>query len=109
MSVFENMLLRYEGDTRISGRNALYEVMQQIALAGLHRGGFFEKGAFYGGTCLRIFHGLNRFGEDMDFSLLNEDISLVKADVEDFLMDKREIDIWSNDYFLQLSEMIEFL
>ena len=75
MSVFENMVLRYEGDTRISSRNALYEVMQQIALAGLHRGGFFEKGAFYGGTCLRIFQGLNRFSEDMDFSLLQEDTS----------------------------------
>ncbi|PJC22326.1 MAG: hypothetical protein CO065_01550 [Comamonadaceae bacterium CG_4_9_14_0_8_um_filter_57_21] len=44
--------------------------MQEIALAGLNRGGFFEKAAFYGGTCLRIFHGLPRFSEDLDFSLL---------------------------------------
>jgi predicted nucleotidyltransferase component of viral defense system len=43
--------------------------MQIIALAGLHRGGFFQHAAFYGGTCLRIFHGLGRFSEDMDFSL----------------------------------------
>jgi predicted nucleotidyltransferase component of viral defense system len=50
--------------------NALHEVMQQIALAGLYRGGFFTKAAFYGGTCLRIFHGLQRFSEDLDFSLL---------------------------------------
>lgn len=41
--------------------------MQQIALAGLYRGGFFEKAAFYGGTALRIFYGLNRFSEDLDF------------------------------------------
>ena len=47
--------------------------MQQIALAGLERSGFFEKAAFYGGTALRIFYGLNRFSEDIDFSLLKED------------------------------------
>jgi predicted nucleotidyltransferase component of viral defense system len=44
--------------------------MQEIALAGLQRAGFFEKAAFYGGTCLRIFHGLPRYSEDLDFSLL---------------------------------------
>jgi predicted nucleotidyltransferase component of viral defense system len=50
-------------------------VSQQIVLAGLADGGFFDKAAFYGGTCLRIFHGLNRFSEDMDFTLLKEDNS----------------------------------
>ena len=49
---------------------ALREIMQEVALAGLHRAGFFEKAAFYGGTALRIFYGLNRFSEDLDFSLL---------------------------------------
>jgi predicted nucleotidyltransferase component of viral defense system len=44
--------------------------MQEIALAGLSRSGFFEKAAFYGGTALRIFHKLPRFSEDLDFSLL---------------------------------------
>ncbi len=48
--------------------------MQQIALAGLYRGGFFNKAAFYGGSCLRIFHQLQRFSEDMDFSLLQPDV-----------------------------------
>ena len=33
--------------------NALYEVMQQIVLSGLYRGGFFNEAAFYGGTCRR--------------------------------------------------------
>lgn len=57
---------------------ALREIMQEIALAGLQRSGFFEKAAFYGGTALRIFHGLDRFSEDLDFSLLHnmEDFSL---------------------------------
>lgn len=47
--------------------------MQEIALLGLWRGGFFEKAAFYGGTALRIFHGLRRFSEDLDFTLLSAD------------------------------------
>ena len=58
---------------------ALREVMQEIALAGLQRGRFFEKAAFYGGSAQRIFYGLNRFSEDLDFSLLEStpDFSLV--------------------------------
>src|SRR5579863_3866672 len=52
---------------------ALREIMQEIALAGLYRAGFFEKAAFYGGTALRIFYGLDRFSEDLDFSLLEVD------------------------------------
>ena len=71
--IFDNMLSRYEIRTKDDKTNALHEVMQQIALAGLYRGGFFDKAAFYGGTCLRIFYGLQRFSEDMDFSLLQAD------------------------------------
>lgn len=57
---------------------ALREIMQEITLAGLARTDFFEKAAFYGGTALRIFYGLDRFSEDLDFSLLqtNEAFSL---------------------------------
>lgn len=70
MNVVEQMLARYPAQDR---DHALREVMQEIALAGLQRGGFFDKAAFYGGTCLRIFHGLPRFSEDLDFSLLVPD------------------------------------
>jgi predicted nucleotidyltransferase component of viral defense system len=70
MSVFDEMLSRYEIKTNDDLVNARHEVMQQIVLAGLYRGGFFNKAAFYGGTCLRIFYGVPRFSEDMDFSLL---------------------------------------
>ncbi|MDJ1505260.1 nucleotidyl transferase AbiEii/AbiGii toxin family protein [Xanthocytophaga agilis] len=57
--------------------SALREIMQEVTLAGLSRTDFFEKAAFYGGTALRIFYGLDRFSEDMDFSLLqaNPDFS----------------------------------
>lgn len=53
--------------------SALREIMQEIALAGLSRTDFFDKAAFYGGTALRIFYGLDRFSEDLDFSLLASD------------------------------------
>lgn len=70
MNVFDEMLATYDCKTVEDKLNAIREVMQQVALSGLAKGGFFDKAAFYGGTCLRIFHGLNRFSEDMDFSLL---------------------------------------
>lgn len=54
--------------------SALREIMQEVALAGLSRTDFFEKAAFYGGTALRIFYGLDRFSEDLDFSLLESDL-----------------------------------
>jgi len=53
--------------------SALREIMQEITLAGLSRTNFFEKAAFYGGTALRIFYGLDRYSEYLDFSLLQPD------------------------------------
>jgi len=64
------MLKRYECTTQQDYKNALKEIIQEIALLGLWRSKFFEKGAFYGGTALRILFGLDRFSEDLDFSLL---------------------------------------
>lgn len=71
--IYDSMLSAYDLSTEQQMRNAIFEVNQQIILAGLHNGGFFDVAAFYGGTCLRIFHGLQRFSEDMDFSLLAPD------------------------------------
>ena len=68
--IYNSMLQGYPMDTGQQKRNAIFEVNQQVILAGLYNGGFFDEAAFYGGTCLRIFHGLQRFSEDMDFSLL---------------------------------------
>lgn len=72
-SVIETMLNKYNPKNNEERENAAKEIIQEIALAGLSRGGFFEKAAFYGGTCLRIFYGLNRFSEDLDFALLEDD------------------------------------
>jgi len=71
--IFDQMLSRYEIRTKDDEKNAKHEIMQQVALSGLYRAQFFDKAAFYGGTCLRIFHDLQRFSEDMDFSLLRKD------------------------------------
>ena len=100
--IFENMLSRYELATEQQKRNAIFEVNQQIILAGLYAGGFFESAAFYGGTCLRIFHGLQRFSEDMDFSLLapdeNFDFSKYFQPIVDaFALVGREVEITKKD------------
>jgi len=69
----ELMLKRYPCENVEDYENALKEVIQEIALYGLSRTDFFQKAAFCGGTALRIFHQLDRFSEDMDFSMLNPD------------------------------------
>lgn len=72
MTIYETMLAQYNEEHGTATPNASHEVMQQLVLAGLNRGGFFKHAAFYGGTCLRIFHGLPRFSEDLDFSLIEK-------------------------------------
>ena len=67
----EDMLRAYQPVTPQDWLQATREVVQEIALLGFWRSGFFENAAFYGGTALRIFHGLQRFSEDLDFSLLD--------------------------------------
>ncbi len=71
--VIINWLKQYSCKSQDDYRNALQEIIQELALEGLARAKFFEKAAFYGGTCLRILHRLDRFSEDLDFSLLVPD------------------------------------
>lgn len=71
--MIKEWLESYHPSNKDEAGQALREIMQEIALAGLQRAGFFEKAAFYGGTALRIFYGLDRFSEDLDFSLLDQD------------------------------------
>ncbi len=68
--LIEQMLKKYSLLTVEDRKNSLKEVIQEIILCGLSRAGFFNKAAFYGGTALRIFYGLDRFSEDLDFSLI---------------------------------------
>jgi predicted nucleotidyltransferase component of viral defense system len=71
--MIKEWLEEYRPRDQQQAEQALREIMQEVALAGLQRSGFFEKAAFYGGTALRIFYGLDRFSEDLDFSLLKVD------------------------------------
>ena len=100
--IYNLMLRQHDLSTVDSQRNATYEVMQQVVLSGLYRGGFFKEAAFYGGTCLRIFHNLGRYSEDMDFSLLekNPDFHFEEyfpAIIEEAKLLGREITITKKD------------
>lgn len=79
-NIIEQMLSHYVINNTNDEINALKEIIQEIVLSGLSRGGFFDIAAFYGGTALRIFYKLDRFSEDLDFALLspNKDFDLSK-------------------------------
>lgn len=100
--VFEQMLRQHTINGDNDHKNALCEVMQQVILGGLYRGGFFREAAFYGGTCLRIFHGLKRYSEDMDFSLLEKNSTFrleayFPAIIEEARLLGREVTITKKD------------
>lgn len=79
-NVIEQMLSKYEIVNTVDEVNALKEIVQEIVLSGLSRGGFFKEASFYGETTLRIFYKLDRFSEDLDFALIspNKDFDLSK-------------------------------
>lgn len=72
-TAIKTMLDKYSCHSEQDYINALKEIFQEIALLGLWRSKFYEKAAFYGGTALRILYGLDRFSEDLDFTLLKTD------------------------------------
>lgn len=72
-NIIEQMIQKYNAENLYDQKNAMKEVMQEVVLCGLSRAGFFKRTAFYGGTALRIFYGLDRFSEDLDFSLMTEE------------------------------------
>ncbi|TAK75742.1 MAG: nucleotidyl transferase AbiEii/AbiGii toxin family protein [Gammaproteobacteria bacterium] len=72
-AAIKTMLEKYYCHSEQDYVNALKEIFQEIALLGLWRAKFYEKAAFYGGTALRILYGLDRFSEDLDFTLLKPD------------------------------------
>lgn len=73
--VLNQMLSKYQINNVDDKKNAIKEIVQEIVLCGLSRGGFFKKAAFYGGTALRIFYGLDRFSEDLNFSLTSQSLN----------------------------------
>ena len=102
MTIYDQMVAEYAEKKGTATSNVEQEVMQHIALAGLHRGGFFKYAAFYGGTCLRLFHHLPRYSEDMDFSLIEKrtDIHIedfFPAIIEEFRLAGHEVSITKKD------------
>ncbi len=96
--IYSSMLSAYDATTEQEKHNAMFEVNQQVILAGLYNGGFFDVAAFYGGTCLRIFHGLQRFSQDLDFSLLAPDdkfdfTKYFQPIIDEFAIVGREVEI----------------
>jgi hypothetical protein len=73
IDLIKDRLEEYETRDPVQKMNAVKEILQEIALFGLWRTGFFEKAAFQGGTSLRILYGMPRFSEDLDFILKNGD------------------------------------
>jgi predicted nucleotidyltransferase component of viral defense system len=70
VKMIQQRLASYDCHTDIEEQQAIREISQEVVLAALGRSDFFKHALFQGETCLRIFHGLNRFSEDMDFILL---------------------------------------
>lgn len=91
----QQMIERYACRTRDDYVSALREILQQIALLGLWRSKFFEHAAFYGGTALRVLYGLDRYSEDLDFSLLTPDKDFSLRAYGDAL--RRELDSFGLD------------
>ena len=102
MNIYDQMVAEYQQQASTSTPNVEQEVMQKIALAGLHRGGFFKHAAFYGGTCLRLFHQLPRYSEDMDFTLREKNSDIHLEDffpyiIEEFHLAGHEVVIQKKD------------
>ncbi len=81
------MLEKYDLSTADKTYEALREILQEIVLLGLARAGFFDYALFYGGTALRILYGLDRFSEDLDFSLLAPDENFDLSVYEDTVIE----------------------
>ena len=81
------MLEKYDLSTADKTYEALREILQEIVLLGLSRAGFFDHALFYGGTALRILHGLDRFSEDLDFSLISPDVNFDLSIYEDAVIE----------------------
>ena len=73
IELIQERLASYNAANQLEEEYAVKEILQDVALYGLWRTGFFDIAAFQGGTCLRIVHGMSRFSEDLDFILKQPD------------------------------------
>ena len=71
VTTIEQIVKSHNPSTIDETKAIIREIVQSIVLIGLSRSGFFSKASFYGGTALRIFYNLNRYSEDLYFTLNN--------------------------------------
>ncbi len=109
-SILASMLSEYELRSVYDKKNAIKEIIQEIVLCSLSRTDFFKHAAFYGGTALRIFYGLDRFSENLDFSLAEPDnafnlssyVPLLENEVRSYGLNlKTEVKTKTKDSFVQ--------
>lgn len=79
VKIIQERLESYGCTSTQEEEQALREITQEIALAALSRSDFFKRASFQGGTALRILYSLQRFSEDLDFTLLKPDASFKLA------------------------------
>ena len=76
LALLQNRLESYRCTSAEEEFNAIREMLQEMILAALSRTDFFVRAAFHGGTQLRIFEGVRRFSEDLDFALVSKETGL---------------------------------
>ncbi len=100
IQIIQQRLMNYHCKTDLEEQQAIREITQEVVLAALGRGSFFKHALFQGGTCLRIFYGLNRFSEDLDFILQQPDPDFQMKDHIGLLSD--ELAAWG--YRLEITD-----
>jgi predicted nucleotidyltransferase component of viral defense system len=116
--IIQQRLENYNCNSEVEEQHAIREITQEVILAALGRGDFFKYVLFRGGTCLRIFYGLNRFSEDLDFVLqkpnrnfqmkdnllrLSDELSAYGYDIE--VVDREKADSTVKKAFLKDSSL----
>lgn len=122
LDIIESRLKEYSPISKLEEINALKEISQEIALCGLARSAFFKKGAFQGGTCLRILYGLKRFSEDLDFILFKKEnnfswenyLKSIKTEFDSFglnleVLDRSQVEGIIKKAFLKETSFIKIL
>jgi hypothetical protein len=72
-SILAERLKRFAVADEADEKQATQEIIQEFILYSLSKTSFFENGLFHGGTALRILYNINRYSEDLDFSLIRPD------------------------------------
>ena len=100
VEIIQERLATYNCNSTIEEDQALREITQEIILAGLGRTDFFRQAGFQGGTCLRIFHSLTRFSEDMDFALIKPDAAFALPS----FLDQVRVELEAFGYALEIED-----